>query len=275
MSERNFDIEWSPINLTLSRLQNADQAHIQSWTQNMDNGELIWEGLNPANYGMAVYYQKIDLSQLTEEGMSFTPKAVNVQRPWTAPEGQDIASQPSINHEEYLYVFSAPLPNQDIDSDADVLAFRNLGLDVSVPSTTTGWYAYPDYEQCIFAQSTFSQVDPTNALTVMNGLTVLGDATYPAYYAKMRVAEQNTWGSMSTILGPFLHCYRVIIYRCQNLAGLGGTNPILGAAGSTSRRMSPVTIRIMTDDADLSEGEYLIAAANAYNKATSDASNQV
>ena len=73
----------------------------------------------------------------------------------------------------------------------------------------------------------------------------------------------TTWGTMSTITGPNLHCYRVVINRTQTFATNDFTNVALD--GVSSLRFPPVNITFVCTDPKLTEGEYLTRLANAMN----------
>jgi hypothetical protein len=283
-AQRIFDVDWGQVSLSVSRPAAAPSPTVITWSNLTDNETLLHDD----QLGNVVYFQTIDLEQLTMDGRSFNPLAIEVQRPWTAPLGSDINFLPSNRHYEYLYIFTAPLPNQEIIVNGDLQAFKDLGLDTSIAGLGTSLWRgqqIPDAAQCVFAQSTISVNPIANAASVWNGTLiaadpagvppVIGDPFAPLMAAEMQVTEVNRWGSLPAILGPKLFCYRFMSYPSQALTGLVGIdNPILLGQGITLRNMSPLSIKIICEEANLSESEYLVSAANAYNNANYDDPNE-
>lgn len=280
MASRIFDVDWSQVTLGVNRDANATlPTSGPTWNVLGDNGDL----LSQDNFGKAVFYQEIDLEQLTIEGRTFSPKGVEVQRPWTAPLGQDWNYVPTTRHYEFLYIFTAPLANQTLTTISPNLdAFFDLGLDVSGGGRGSRSYTgreIPNAEQCVFAQSTICVNNVANSLSVWNGTLVeaapgpppiTGDILAPLASGEMTISEVNQWGSLPTILGPKLFCYRFISYPSQILSGLSIDNPLVKGAGFTARNMSSLCIKLVCEEVNLSDSEYIITAANAYNMANQD-----
>lgn len=284
MVERVFDCEFGPVGLVVSRGAGTPGTPPTSvtWTNNTRDGELLYEDTT----GKAIFYQQIDLSELSVEGRTFKPIGVNVQRPWNAPEGQDSNFMVSTRPVELIYIFSNALPNEHIrNGGVDINAFRDLGLDASDAYQTGDLAVIPDGSNTIWAQETKYFNSIANSMNNWNGFLVpnnptpppivTGDYFYPLLCADMSVAETNTWGEMRTILGPVLHCYRVICHETQNLTSLAAGNPIFDAAGHTDRKFSPISVKILCKEEKLTEGEYLVEAANAYNNSNWDAESEV
>jgi len=274
MPDRIFDVDWGQVVHSVSRVAGTDTPASDEFTMADDNGTIIEQGSS-----MCVIFQEIDLEQLTIEGRVFTPKGIEVQRPWTAPIGQDWNFFPATRCYEYLYVFSNPLPN-DALTVGSIEGFKDMGLDASLGgrgSQVYNGFQVPDNAQCIFAQNTVSVNQMANAASVWNGTLeggsagpppVPADPYAPLMAAEMTVTEVNRWGSLPDIIGPKLYCYRVLFYPSQYQSGLsGGANPIVNATGFTARNHSSISIKIVCEEAKLSEGEYLTRAANAYNNA--------
>ena len=80
----------------------------------------------------------------------------------------------------------------------------------------------------------------------------------------------TTWGTMSAITGPQLHCYRVVINRTQTFPAGGGLFVNEPLDGSTSLNFPPVNITFLCKDPNYSEGEYLTRLANAMNNIPED-----
>ncbi|GAG74910.1 unnamed protein product, partial [marine sediment metagenome] len=85
----------------------------------------------------------------------------------------------------------------------------------------------------------------------LNGMPLLQDVT--------------TWGSLSSIVGPGLHCYRVVINRTQTFPGIGGLFEKELVDGSSELVFPPVSVRFLCKDPKFTEGEYLTRIANAMN----------
>ena len=69
---------------------------------------------------------------------------------------------------------------------------------------------------------------------------------------------------MSAIVGPNLHCYRVVINRNQTFgAAFSFVNAALG--GESNCTWPAVSVRFLCSNPDFSEGEYLTRLANAMN----------
>ena len=75
----------------------------------------------------------------------------------------------------------------------------------------------------------------------------------------------TTWGSLETITGPNLHCYRIILDRSQTFPAAVGTFANEDFNGSTLRRWPPVNVSFLCRDPKYTEGEYLTRIANAMN----------
>lgn len=283
-AKRIFDVDWGQLTLGMARPALAPSATSVTWANMTDNETLLHDN----QLGSAVYFQTIDLDQLTMEGRSFNPMAIEVQRPWTAPLGQDWNFLPSTRHYEYLYIFTAPLANQSIITSGGLEAFKDLGLDSSSGGRGSGSLSgqqIPDNAQCVFAQSTISVNPMANTASVWNGTLIasdpgatppiVGDPYAPVMAGEMQVVEVNRWGSLPAILGPKLFCYRYISYPSQQMTGIfNADNPILNATGSTARNMSSISIKIICEEANLSESEYLVNAANSYNNSNFDNPNR-
>jgi len=287
MPDRVFDVDFGQV------VQNAQRASGEYQPLSDAEGFLLATDdstVLASQNGRIALYQEIDLEVLVKENRVFAPYAVEVQRPWTAPLGFDLNPNVATRCYEYLYVFSAPLANQQISSSVGEF-FKDLGLDSSIGNRGSitaipGGYQIPDNAQCIYAQSTISVNNLSVAASVWNGLLVAdaplatppvqGDPYAPLQCAEMQVSEVNKWGSLPEIIGPKLYCYRFIEYPSQELSAsvLGPDNPILNGEGLMQRNHSSLSIKIMCREVELSDGEYIIRAANAYNNANADDVNE-
>ena len=75
----------------------------------------------------------------------------------------------------------------------------------------------------------------------------------------------STWGSMSAITGPNLHCYRIVIVQGQTFAGIADLFVNVDFDGETSLNWPATNIRFLCKDPNFTEGEYLTRVANAMN----------
>jgi hypothetical protein len=267
MVDRIFDVEFAPVDLTVNRLAPSaiPSPTGVEWSGPGADEELLYADQE----GRAVFYKQIDLSQLTKEGLAFKPLSINVQRPYDDPAGQDANYMPSTSCTELIYVFLNPLANSEIRAGININSFRDLGLDLSDMYGGAGapkWgEAIPNSSNTLFAQQTRYLNNLSNSTTAYNDMAHTTDVYYPLLSTEMTKVEQNTWGGMHTLLGPMLHCYRVIIHPTQVLTGLGISNPIRAANGFTLRKFSPISVQIYAEEQDLSEGAYIIEASNAFN----------
>jgi len=285
MPDRVFDVDFGQVVQSASRPAGEFQPDADSFILATDNSTILEQ-----SRGRVVLYQEIDLEVLVKENRVFAPYAVEVQRPWTAPLGFDLNPYVPTRCYEYLYVFSAPLANQEIPGTVGEF-FKDLGLDSSIANRGSitaipGGRQIPDNSQCIYAQSTVSVNNLSVAASVWNGLLTYGDPTSfppvdpdpyaPLQCGEMQVSEVNKWGSLPEIIGPKLYCYRFIEYPSQELSAsvVGPDNPIVNSDGLMQRNHSSLSIKIMCREVELSDGEYIIRAANAYNNANADDVNE-
>lgn len=285
MPDRVFDVDFGQVVQSANRPSGEFQPDSDSFILATDNSTILEQ-----SNGRLVLYQEIDLEVLVKENRVFAPYAVEVQRPWTAPLGFDLNPYVPTRCYEYLYVFSAPLANQQIPATIGEF-FKDLGLDSSIANRGSitaipGGRQIPDNSQCIYAQSTISVNNMGLAASVWNGLLTAGDDTavppispdpyVPLQCGEMQVSEVNKWGSLPEIIGPKLYCYRFIEYPSQELSSsvLGPDNPIVQGDGLMQRNHSSLSIKIMCREVELSDGEYIIRAANAYNNANADDVNE-
>ena len=77
---------------------------------------------------------------------------------------------------------------------------------------------------------------------------------------------------MSTITGPNLYAYRIVINPTQSIPSGFGTGVFANVdlTGSSSLRFPPVNISFLCKDPNFTEGEYLTRLANAMNSLPED-----
>ena len=235
-----------------------------------------------ARAGSFIQYDRVDLSFMLQNNESVLPVDVSVQRTSPVPLGGSNNGNNFDQIEEYIYVFTRPLNNTLIAANPDYTnifnPMRSMGLDsaesgrlfgagVSLEGRFAGW---PNKEQCIFAEKRMYSVNLNNAATVNNGqLLALSDPPVASEYNTITGVPQldsvTTWGSMSAILGPNLHVYRMVIVPSQDFSFVPDLtiNQLYG--GITSYIFPPVNVSFLCKDPGLSEGEYLTTLANQVN----------
>ena len=269
MEGRIFDVDMGPLNLSLTR----DAGDLLP-----DPTTVLWSGagtdqiIGSDDFGNCIVYETVDLQQLTKDQKAFQPLGINVTRPWTAPQGQDANYMASTPCYEILYIFQNPLPNDYIRNNvrSSLAAFKDMGLNAS-QNVGFPWLVVPNEDNTLFAQMSYYHNTLSNSNTVWNGMAVPDDTYYPLLSQNMMTQEVNTWGVLNPILGPTLHCYRVILHETQNLTGLSNAaapdgNPVALAPGTTLRKFSPISIKILAREAKLTDGEYVVEASNAFNR---------
>lgn len=244
--------------------------------------------LNIRLAGSFIQYQRLDLSYMTKNNEVYQPVDVSVQRTSPIPLGFTTNANTYDQIEEYIYVFTRPLNNDNIvaqmtssqSSGSNILEqLRSLGLDSTETGTSTlggrdG--GLPSHQQTVFAEKRIYDINLNNAATIANGAirnpTDPVDIVYNTVTGMPLLSSVTTWGTMSGITGPNLHCYRIIINRTQNMYGLtdGSTPPVSVIAnvqygGITTYRWPAVNVTLLAKDASLSEGEYLTTVSNAMN----------
>jgi hypothetical protein len=294
---RLIDIDFGPVTQTLSRNAAEEGTGISTLSLN-GTGQILMEipsiivnpppaapTLNIRLAGSFVQYQRIDLSYMTENNEVYQPVDISVQRTSPVPLGFTTNANTFDQIEEYIYVFTRPLNNASIESSAtlgqsngaNILEqLRSLGLDSTQATSQLGGLAagIPTHVQTVFAEKRIYDINLNNAATITNGAIVNPvdplDIVYNTITGMPLLSSVTTWGTMSGITGPNLHCYRVVINRTQQMYGLvdgTGASAITNVqyAGQTLYRWPAVNVTLLAKDASLNEGEYLTTVANAMN----------
>tara|TARA_Y100000033_G_C2685741_1_gene81270 strand:- start:116 stop:571 length:456 start_codon:yes stop_codon:yes gene_type:complete len=147
-----------------------------------------------------------------------------------------------------------------------------MGLDRSqvLGNATMGGVdaGIPTHEQVIYAEKRTYAWNNTFAATKTNG-ELTAAAPTETYFTQPSVQSVDTWGTMSAITGPNLHCYRIVYSREQTLPAPGAF-AVEGFGGFTTLQWPPVNITFLCRDPKYSEGEYLTRLANAMNSIPED-----
>jgi len=239
------------------------------------NGQGQLLNLLPAgtfNTGSFMQYVRLDLDYMVRNNEIMLPVEASIQRTSPIPLGSNINGNNYDQIEEFIFVLSRPLNNTNLAAAVTNLEyeeFRSMGLNgttgLTLVSGNAGW---PNQAQTIYAEKRMYSYNNNIGATQNNGELLVAPGGAPNPYNTvmgMPVLDSvTTWGSMSAITGPNLHCYRVVINRNQTFAGIfGSTNVLLD--GESTCIWPAVSVRFLCRDPDFSEGEYLTRIANAMN----------
>lgn len=264
---RIIDIDWGPMNVTMNRSDNepSGNAGFVTVTQNGADQVVYTPAALAANVGSTISYQMIDLSFMVKNNDTMVPIDVAVQRTSEVPLGSVLNGNDADEVEEFLFVLSRPLEAGTLVNGFE--RFRELGLDRSQQSNQGLW---PSKQQTIFAQKSIYATNLQSMATQTNGqiTPVLDPAIQGPYntFAGMPALRSRTsWGSLAAIVGPQLHCYRVIIDRSQTMTSDANLFTNYAYAGITNRHWPACNISFTCKNPNFTEGEYLTRVANAMN----------
>jgi len=82
----------------------------------------------------------------------------------------------------------------------------------------------------------------------------------------MRRVDSSEWGSMAPVQGPMLHFFRLVTNYSQNMGGIPLTSPIVMNSGFDTQTWSPVNIKIVCEEVNLTSEEYLTTAFNTLTR---------
>ncbi|AXH79472.1 MAG: hypothetical protein [Circular genetic element sp.] len=218
------------------------------------------------------------------------PTEVSVQRTSPVPLGYSNNGNNFDQIEEFIFILSRPLNNTNLAAATTTTLYdqmRGMGLDgTQTSSALSGNAGSPTQAQTIYAEKRMYSYNESLGATQTNGQLIqatIGDlaggavgggagppipAVTNAYNTLMGMPTLDSvtsWGSMGAITGPNLHCYRVVINRCQSFPGLPNVFTNVALAGETNFKWPAVSIRFLCTDPKYTEGEYLTRIANAMN----------
>jgi len=271
---RLIDVDFGPVETNVTRLEGSFGPTTVQYTKNGVD-QIIWSGtvgaFDSRLAGSFIQYQLIDLSFMTKENEVMQPINLSVQRTSPVPLGYSQDGNSFDQIEEYIFVFTRPLNNTNIAnaSSAVLTDFRMMGLDRAealvgfdnIEGLNSGW---PSKAQTIYAEKRMYNQGLENAATITNG-ALIPASTINELIGMPTLASVTSWGSMDSITGPGLHCYRVVIDYSQTFAELLSTFTNEAKVGSTLRSWPPVNVEFLCKDPNFSEGEYLTRVANAMN----------
>jgi len=278
---RLIDVDFGPLTVNCSRPATDTQPNSVTSGGN-GTGQLIRFADTFGIRGSFIQYQSVDLSMMTMNNEVMQPVEVSVQRTSPVPLGSNANGNNFDQIEEYIYIFSRPLNNENLgDTGIGIENMRSLGLDRTqtvnsrVGGEDTG---IPSHEQTIYAEKRMYSYNTSMIATQLNGgLTPTDLSAVPPFanpystIAGMPMLDSvTTWGTMSAITGPQLHCYRVVINRTQVLPAGGDIFTAQALDGISNLAFPPVNITFLCKDPNYSEGEYLTRLANAMNNIPED-----
>lgn len=216
--------------------------------------------------GSFIQYQNVDLSFMTENGEVMQPIEVSVQRTTPTPYGTHENGNNADTLQEFIFIFSRPLNNNALAASAfPYTALQQMGLDYAVSSFGGPSGGGVSQEQNIYAEKRTYTWNTNLGLTQANGELVPGNPTLNSYFGEPTISDVTTWGSLSAITGPNLHCYRIIFSRLQGFPTTGALINNVNYGGITTLQFPPVNITFLCKDPNYSEGEYITRLANAMN----------
>jgi hypothetical protein len=277
---RLIDIDFGPVQLDCTRNVTLSPWNAPTTVYAQGNGadQLLWLS-DPTDGipGSFIQYQRLDLEFMTMNNEVMVPVEVDIQRTSPTPLGYNNNGNTFDTIEEFVFILSRPLNNTELSNSGDQCldAFRQMGLDRAeyTPTVISGVDAgYPSQAQTIYAEKRSYAYTPNSGATIINGqILPLSDQAadeenkFYQLYGMPILQDVSTWGSLSAITGPNLHCYRVLINRTQSFPGISDLFLAQFHDGSSQLKFPPVNIRFLCKDPNFSEGEYLTRIANAMN----------
>jgi hypothetical protein len=279
-SMRVFDVDFIEIAQTLVRTSAAG-APALNVTSASYGGICQQQMVFEDEIGGALFYEAIDLSQLTLEGKTFQPLQVVINRPYTVPRGSTVNVNPCVQNEEYLFVWytNVAAPSDAIVNGSSAVkqlfiqALRRAGMNTTpaVGLSTAYDEQQPDLGQLLWASQSAFLPSLDTALSVPNGF-IENDDPPPGIPDKtilltnsMRRVDSSEWGSMSPVQGPMLHFFRLVTCYSNDMAGIPLGSPLIQNSGYTAQYWSPINLQVVCEEVDLSSEEYL---TNAYRTLT-------
>lgn len=233
---------------------------------------LIPAGTN--NGGSFIQYVRLDLDYMVRNNEVMMPVEISAQRTSPVPLGNSNNGNNFDQIEEFIYVFSRPLNNANIEALTDTGQYellRSCGLDGTTGSAQlAGNAGWPNQEQTIYAEKRMYSYSSNIGATVNNGelyptTHTPPQTTYNTVMGMPLLDSVTTWGSLASITGPNLHCYRIVINRNQTFPALPDTFVNVDFEGDSNCKWPAVSLRFLCKDPNFTEGQYLTRIANAMN----------
>jgi len=277
---RLIDVDFSQLSSSVGRSAGSNEPDSVTYS-GPGQGQLLNSIGTQANGGSFIQYVRLDLSYMVQNNEVMMPVEASVQRTSPVPLGYSNNGNNFDQIEEYIYVLSRPLNNvtladPPLGSSVFYEDLRQLGLNGSAGaggaligeiSGNSGW---PNQEQTIYAEKRMYSYNTNLGATQANGELLTENSlppniTYNSLMGMPVLDNVSTWGSMSAITGPNLHCYRIVINRNQTFPGIPDVFANLNFDGDSICYWPAVSVRFLCKDPNFTEGEYLTRLANAMN----------
>jgi len=272
---RIFDVDFAEIVQTLSRVSTPEAPGVQVsgvTYGDVSQQQLVFED----DVGGALFHEAVDLSQLTIEGRTFQPLQIIVNRPYTVPRGTKLNPNISVQNEEYFFIWytNVAKPVSSV-KQTFIQALRRAGMNTSptvgLDLETHYEEQQPDLGQLLWASQSSFLPSLDTALSVANGMIVNEEPIAIPHLPititnSMRRVDSSEWGSMAPVQGPMLHFFRLVTNYSQNMGGVPLTSPIVLNSGFDTQHWSPVNIKIVCEEVNLSSEEYLTTAFNTLTR---------
>ena len=268
---RIIDASFGPVTVTMFRNVGEETPQgvpgSQATFGGNGTGQFVRTDIGGGFAGSFVQYERLDLDYMTMNNEVMQPMEVSVQRTQAVPTGNHQNGNNFTVLEEYVFVLSRPLSNGGINTAFNPYDdFAELGIERG----TGGFSTYrPNFEQNIYAEQRLYSYTSTKGATLSNGELVSGGGINTLFSAPT-LETVNTWGSLSAITGPNLHCYRVLFCKAQSFEGPGAIFQNVNFDGFTTLKVPPLTVSFLCKDPKYTEGEYLTRLANAMNNVPID-----
>lgn len=268
---RLIDVDFAPFTVTIQR--QATQQEPQGVPGSIatlggaGDSQIIRFEEDGEYAGSLVMYQKVDLSYMTSNNEVMQPVEVSIQRSSATPYGDHQNGNNFDPIQEFLFVFSRPLNKRQLAVTGAILwdRFNEMGLDFGTAAFSGTDGGGVTQAQNIYAEKRVYGWDNTIGATQSNGELIPGNALLNSQFREARLLDVNTWGSLSAITGPDLHCYRIVAMRAQSFSAGGLTFTAVDYEGLSFLKFPPLNATFLCKDPNYSEGEYLTRLVNAMN----------
>jgi hypothetical protein len=267
---RLIDVEYGNVTVNISRVANQPIPDGSAGNKATFGGRGVQQVIRFEEDGLYsgsfILYERIDLSYMTANNEVMQPVEVSVQRSSPVPYGTHENGNNYDVVQEFLFVFSRPLNNNAIIASANPWQqFNRMGLNTGSSAFGGPSGGGVSHEQNIYAEKRTYVYNSNSGATQLNGELVAGNTTLNSQFGEPQLLNVNTWGSLSAITGPNLHCYRVVIMQAQSFDADATIYTNVGFGGFTTLEFPPLNATFLCKDPKYSEGEYLTRLVNAMN----------
>lgn len=272
---RLIDVDFGTVGVNIVRSANAQTPDAGAGSGSatfagVGENQLLWiadgAGGTDVIAGSFIQFQRLDLDYMTMNNEMMQPVEVSVQRTSSVPIGTHENGNNYSTMQEYIFILSRPLNNEELQGTATgrTEIFETLGLNRGSTGLGGANAGGVSHEQNIYAEKRVYSWNIANAATVENGAIITGQPS-KSYYTAPHLQDVNTWGSLSTITGPNLYCYRVVVMQLQSFYADGTILKNVLEGGFSTITFPPVNVAFLCKDPKFSEGQYLTRLANAMN----------